>query len=54
MEERVERELDDNPALEKAEDPTEGELDKTQDGDEYTETSDQLQAADYASDDEIT
>ncbi|MBR1544188.1 MAG: RNA polymerase factor sigma-54 [Muribaculaceae bacterium] len=53
LEERVERELDDNPALEKAEDPTEGELDKTQDGDEYTETSDQLQAADYASDDEI-
>mgnify|MGYP002623562395 CR=1 FL=1 len=53
LEERVERELDDNPALEKAEDPTEGELDKTQDGEEYTETADQLQAADYASDDDI-
>ena len=53
LDELVELELDDNPALEKSEDPLDVDMDKTQDGEQYTETAEQLQAADYASDDDI-
>ncbi|MDE5800752.1 MAG: RNA polymerase sigma-54 factor, partial [Paramuribaculum sp.] len=46
IEEEVRRELDDNPALERVSDSTDGE-------DAFSESSDELQLADYASADDI-
>lgn len=49
MEEEVRRELDDNPALEEADRETES----TTDGDEFNETAEEMQLADYRDEDEI-
>ncbi len=52
FDDRVKEEIDDNPALEVNEENNDDNLDKTEDGDTFNETSDQLQANDYGDDDD--
>lgn len=52
FDDRVKEEIDDNPALEVNDENNEDNLDKTEDGDTFNETSDQLQANDYGDDDD--
>lgn len=52
FDDRVKEEIDDNPALEVNDDNNDDNLDKTEDGDTFNETSDQLQANDYSDDDD--
>lgn len=53
IEEKVRSELDDNPALEVNEDATEEHLDKTEDGETFDETADDICQADYRDEDDI-
>lgn len=52
FDDRVKEEIDDNPALEVNEENNDDNLDKTEDGDTFNETSDQLQANDYGDEDD--
>lgn len=52
LEERIANELEENPALETTTEET-AEINKTEDGEEFTESAEDLQQADYGDDDEI-
>lgn len=53
IEEKVKSELDDNPALEVCEEPAINSLDKDEDGETFSETSEDIQQADYRDEDDI-
>ena len=53
IEEKVRSELDDNPALEICEEPVSNSLDKDEDGETFSETSEDIQQADYRDEDDI-
>ena len=53
IEEEVRREMDDNPAIEVAEDPQADQLAKDEDGEVFDETPEQMQEADYRDEDDI-
>ena len=48
----VKNELDANPALEVKEEPEEKDFEKTEDGKDFRETSDEMQRNDYGDDDQ--
>ena len=49
---RISKELDSNPALEKSIDDDEKQLNKTEDGETYSETAEELQDKDYGDKDQ--
>ncbi len=53
IEDKVRSELDDNPALEICEEPATNQLDKDEDGETFSETSEDIQQADYRDEDDI-
>jgi RNA polymerase sigma-54 factor len=53
IEEKVRREMDDNPALEESETPPTEQVDKDEEGETFTETAEDVQKADYGDDDDI-
>ncbi len=53
IEEKVRREMDDNPALEVSEDPQTEQINKDEEGEIFNETPEQIQDADYRDEDDI-
>lgn len=53
IEEKVRSELDDNPALEVCEDVNNEQLNKDEDGEDFNETAEDMQQADYRDEDDI-